>query len=69
MKYFVTHYKDGYQVLEQDGEREILIASFHREPGTRVGTKSLAQRRAEEYCDMLNQINPDDGLTFNLNDV
>lgn len=69
MKYIVRHYEDGYQVLEQNDEDEILIASFHREPGTRVGTKSLAQRRAEEYCEMLNHINPDDGLTFDLDDT
>ena len=68
MKYFVRHYDGGYQVLEQDGEREILIASFHREPSTRSGTKSLAQRRAEEYCDMLNQTGGDDELTFDLDD-
>ena len=69
MKYFVRHFEDGYQVLEKDGEREILIASFHKEPGTRVGAKPLSQRRAEEYCDMLNQINADDDLTFDLDDV
>lgn len=68
MKYFVRHYEGGYQVLEKDGEREILIASFHREPSTRSGMKSQAQRRAEEYCDMLNQLSADDDLNFDLNE-
>jgi hypothetical protein len=55
MKYVVRHYEGGYQVFEQEGENETLIASFHKEPQTRTGKKSLAQRRAEEYCDRLNQ--------------
>ena len=68
MKYFVRHYEGGYQVFEKENEREILIASFHREHSTRSGVKSQAQRRAEEYCDMLNQLSADDDLTFELNE-
>jgi hypothetical protein len=55
MKYFVRHFDDGYQVFEKDGDSEILIASFHRGPQTKSGQKSIAQLRAEEYCDFLNQ--------------
>ena len=64
MKYFVRHFKDGYQVFESSNDEEILIASFHREPNTQVGAKSLAQQRAEEYCDKLNQSSADDELVF-----
>jgi hypothetical protein len=66
MKYFIRHFEDGYQVFEKDGEEEILIASFHREPKTRSGQKSPAQRRAEEYCDLLNQKDSDGGLFLDL---
>lgn len=55
MKYFIKHFEDGYQVFEKAGDSEQLIASFHKGPQTRTGEKSLAQRRAEEYCDFLNQ--------------
>ena len=61
MKFFVRHYEDGYQVFEKSDGQETLIASFHREPNTPVGEKSLAQQRAEEYCDRLNH-------TFDLGD-
>jgi hypothetical protein len=66
MKYFIKHFEDGYQVFEKDGEEEILIASFHREPHTQSGKKSSAQRRAEEYCDLLNQKDSDGGLFLDL---
>jgi len=55
VKYFVKHFEDGYQVFEKTTENEELIASFHKGAHTRTGEKSLAQRRAEEYCDFLNQ--------------
>lgn len=55
MTYFVKHFEGGYQVIERDGDTEMLIASFHKEPQTQTGQKSLAQRRAEEYCDFLKQ--------------
>jgi hypothetical protein len=64
MKYFVRHFEDGYQVFESSSDQEILIASFHREPNTQVGEKSLAQKRAEEYCERLNQSSSDDELVF-----
>ena len=68
MKYFIKHFEDGYQVLEKDGSEEILIASFHREPQTQSGQKSSAQRRAEEYCDLLNQKDSDGGLNLDLSE-
>lgn len=55
MKYFIKHFEDGYQVFQKEGGEEELIASFHKRANTRTGEKSLAQRRAEEYCDFLNQ--------------
>ncbi len=55
MKYLVKHFEGGYQVFEQDGDSETLIASFHKGPETSTGEKSQAQLRAEEYCDFLNQ--------------
>jgi len=55
VKYFIKHYEGGYQVFEKSGGEEELIASFHKGPQTRTGEKSLAQQRAEEYCDFLNQ--------------
>ena len=55
MKYVVRHFERGFQVLESENGTETLIASFHKESETRSGQKSLAQRRAEEYCDFLNQ--------------
>jgi hypothetical protein len=66
MKYFVRHFADGYQVFEKTDGQEVLIASFHRAPDTPVGEKSLAQQRAEEYCDRLNQTSDDDELSFDL---
>jgi hypothetical protein len=68
MKYFIRHFEDGYQVFEKDGEEEILIASFHRDPQTESGKKSSAQRRAEEYCDLLNQKDSDGGLFLDLSE-
>jgi hypothetical protein len=66
MKYFVKHFEGGFQVLEKEGDNEIAIASFHKNPQTQTGQKSTAQRRAEEYCDFLNQkdLAGDDSLTF-----
>jgi hypothetical protein len=66
MKYFVKHFEGGFQVLEKEGDDEIAIASFHKDPQTQTGQKSKAQRLAEEYCDFLNQkdLAKDDSLTF-----
>jgi len=66
MKYIVKHFEGGFQVLEKEGDDEIAIASFHKDPQTQTGQKSRAQRRAEEYCDFLNQkdLRGDDTLTF-----
>jgi hypothetical protein len=55
MKYIVRHFEGGFQVFESDDETETLIASFHKEPRVQTGQRSLAQQRAEEYCDFLNQ--------------
>jgi len=55
MKFYVNHFEGGYQVFERSDDTDILIASFHRSARTKPGEKSLAQRRAEEYCDLLNQ--------------
>ena len=55
MKYVVKHYEGGFQVVESEDGTETLIASFHKEPQVKTGRKSLAQQRAEEYCDFLNQ--------------
>ena len=55
MKYVVRHFDGGFQVLESVDGTETPIASFHKEPETCTGQKSMAQRRAEEYCDFLNQ--------------
>lgn len=55
MKYVVRHFEGGFQVLEAEDGTERLIASFHKEGHTETGQKTLAQRRAEEYCDFLNQ--------------
>ncbi len=66
MKYFIRHFEDGYQVFETDGDKEILIATFHRDPQTQSGKKSSAQRRAEEYCDLLNQKDSGGGLFLDL---
>ena len=55
MKYVVRHFEGGFQVLESEDGTETLIASFHKESQTQTGQKSSAQRRAEEYCDFLNQ--------------
>ena len=66
MKYVVKHFEGGFQVLEKEGDNEIAIASFHKDPQMQTGQKSTAQRRAEEYCDFLNQkdLAGDDSLTF-----
>lgn len=66
MKYFVKHFEGGFRVLEKQGDAEIAIASFHKEPQMQTGQKSKAQRQAEEYCDLLNQkdLAGDDSLTF-----
>jgi hypothetical protein len=66
MKYFVKHFEGGFQVFEKEGDTEITIASFHKDPQTQTGQKSMAQRRAEEYCEFLNHRNlaDDDSLTF-----
>lgn len=66
MKYFVKHFEGGFQVLEKEGDDEIAIASFHKDLQTQTGQKSKAQRRAEEYCDFLNQkdLAGNDSLTF-----
>ena len=66
MKYTVKHYESGFQVFENDGGTEILIASFHKEPRTRVGEKSSAQIRAEEYCEFLNQKDSEEGFHLDL---
>ena len=52
--------------MEKEGDDEIAIASFHKDPQTQTGQKSKAQRRAEEYCDFLNQkdLAKDDSMTF-----
>ncbi len=55
MKFVVRHFEGGFQVMESENGTNTLIASFHKEPHTRIGKKSLAQRRAEEYCEFLNQ--------------
>lgn len=55
MKYVVRHFEGGFQVSESVDGTETLIVSFHKESQTQIGQKSLAQRRAEEYCDFLNQ--------------
>ena len=68
MEYFIRHFEGGYQVFEKDGDQETLIASFHREPKTESGKKSLAQRRAEEYCDLLNQKGSGGGLYLDLSE-
>jgi len=41
MNYLVKHYEGGYQVFEQDGDSEKLIASFHKDPETSTGKKTL----------------------------
>lgn len=66
MKYVVKHFEGGFQVLEKKGDTETAIASFHRDHQAQSGKKSEAQRRAEEYCEFLNQKDlADDGsLTF-----
>ena len=66
MKYFVTHYEDGYQVFERDGDSQILIASFPRGSLTRTGEKSQAQQRAEEYCDFLNHKDTEEDFMLDL---
>ncbi|MFO7684656.1 MAG: hypothetical protein R6V60_01055 [Desulfobacterales bacterium] len=53
-------------MFEKEGDNEITIASFHKDPQTQSGQKSMAQRRAEEYCEFLNHRNlaDEDSLTF-----
>lgn len=68
MKFFVKHFDEGYQVFEKDGDAEILIASFHKGLQTRTGEKSMAQLRAEEYCDFLNQKDIGDGFQLDPGD-
>jgi hypothetical protein len=67
MKYLVKHYAGGYQVFEQDGDSEKLIASFHKDPETSTGAKSPAQLRAEEYCDFLNHKDLEGDFLLDLN--
>jgi hypothetical protein len=67
MKYRVKHYAGGFQVFEQDGDTEKLIASFHKGPETSTGEKSAAQLRAEEYCDFLNHKDLKDDFLLDLN--
>ena len=55
MKFVVSHFEGGFQVVETETGVETLIASFHKDPQMKTGQKSLAQKRAEEYCDILNQ--------------
>ncbi len=66
MKFVVKHFEGGYQVWESVDRTERLIASFHKAGHTETGQKTLAQRRAEEYCDFLNQrdIEGADDLVF-----
>ena len=68
MNYYIKHFEGGYQVFESGGEEDMLIASFHKEPQTKSGQKSLAQRRAEEYCDLLNQRDSSGGLYLDLSE-
>ncbi|MFZ0240332.1 MAG: hypothetical protein WAL90_01710 [Desulfobacterales bacterium] len=66
MKYVVKHFDGGFQVLEKEGGTETVIASFHKDRQAQSGKKSMAQRRAEEYCEFLNHKDLADGdsLTF-----
>lgn len=66
MKYCVKHYEGGFRVFELDGEKEHLIASFHKDDNTPVGKKSAAQLKAEEYCDFLNQKTGGDDFMLDL---
>ncbi len=66
MKYVVKHYEGGFQVLESEDGAETLIASFHKKPQMQTGRKSLAQQRAEEYCDFLNQRDISDETAFDF---
>lgn len=66
MKYVVRHFEGGFQVLESEDGAETLIASFHKDPQTRTGQRSSAQRRAEEYCDLLNQRDIGSGDDFDF---
>ena len=67
MRYLVKHFEGGYQVFEQDGDSEKLIASFHKDPQTSTGEKSPAQLRAEEYCDFLNHKDLEGDFLLDLN--
>jgi hypothetical protein len=66
VEYIIKHFEDGYQVFQKEGEAEELIASFHKGARTRTGEKSLAQRRAEEYCDFLNQKDLKEGFSLDF---
>ena len=68
MKYCVKHYEGGFRVFEMDGDKELLIASFHKNDNTPVGKKSSAQLKAEEYCDFLNQKDIGDGFLLDVED-
>jgi hypothetical protein len=68
MKFIVKHFEDGYQVFEKEGDSEILIASFHKDPQTRTGEKPQAQIRAEEYCEFLNRKEIKDDFLLDLSD-
>ena len=37
MKYFVKHFEGGFPALEKEGDDEIAIASFHKDPQTQTG--------------------------------
>jgi len=67
MNYLVKHYEGGYQVFEQDGDSEKLIASFHKDPETSTGKKNPAQLRAEEYFDFLNHKGLEGDFLLGLN--
>lgn len=66
MKFIVKHFEGGFQVVETGNGTEMLIASFHKDPQMKTGQKSMAQKRAEEYCDILNQseLDKDTALDF-----
>ena len=66
MKYVVRHFDGGFQVVETGNGEETLIASFHKDPQMKTGRKSLAQKRAEEYCEVLNQSDLDKDATLDF---
>jgi hypothetical protein len=66
MKYVVRHFDGGFQVVEMESGQETLIASFHKDPLMKTGQKSLAQKRAEKYCEILNQSDLEKNTTLDF---